>query len=226
MADVEVSTRVERLERSLRLWRWGFLGVLFLFLGVFAALSSVMGEMDEVRARRIVVKDDGDITRATISADDDGWVRISLLDGQGRARAVIGAPKDGAASLALRDETGCERILVGTGDGYGVTLSDHVGADRVALGISAVGGPVMAVCDPDGIPRGALSLSDGGDASLIFYSDLKLPQMMLVGNPEGSSVTLANNDGVSRLVMGCSVKTPPNVTILGADQKPIWSATK
>ncbi|MEK7866503.1 MAG: hypothetical protein AAB434_07440 [Planctomycetota bacterium] len=226
MADIDVSARVEKLEKSLRLWRLGFLGIVFLFLGVFAALSSVMGELDEVSARRIVVKDGEDVTRATISADDDGQVRISLLDAQGRPRLVLGAPKDGAASLALRDEKGYERILVGTGDGYGVTLSDTGGADRVALGISVVGGPVMAVCDVEGKPRGALSLSDGGDASLILYSDQSIPQMMLVGNPEGSSVTLANNDGVSRLVMGCSVKTPPNVTLLGQDQKPIWSATK
>lgn len=226
MADVDVSARVEKLEKSLRLWRWGLLGILFLFLGVFVALTSVMGELDEVSARRIVVKDDADVTRATISADDDGWVRLSLLDAKGRPRAVLGAPKDGAASLALRDETGCERILVGTGDGYGVTLSDHDGADRVAIGISAVGGPVMAVCDAEGKPRGALSLSEGRDASLILYSDQLLPQMMLVGNKDGSTVTLANGDGVSRVVLGCSPKTPPNVTLLGDDQKPIWSATK
>lgn len=144
--EQEMRRRLDRMERQLRRWRLGALGL---------AVVAVAGAMATPQARELTVKtlrivDDAGKDRIVLTAEPSR-PDMTFFDPSGKSRLTLDIAKDRRPLLLFADESGKEanRLTLGLEDeGHpGLILYDGHGRKRITLGIPKDGGPVIRVLD-------------------------------------------------------------------------------
>jgi len=107
--DLELSTRLERLEReNRRMKRFGLAAVLGAgLLGMVGAAAPAV--CDVLTGERLVLRDESGRSRVTLDAYRTDNPAITLADKQGRARAKLALDGQGDLVVNLLDEKGATR---------------------------------------------------------------------------------------------------------------------
>jgi len=153
--------RLEKLEQELsaakRRARWLLAGVA-VCLGVglaawafrpqAATAQPAPGNLNDIRARRIILEDDNGKPRLVLGAKEGAG--LALTDENGKPRAMLFMTKDGVR-LSLSDENNQERAaLAVTKDGPGLALYDQNGKTRATLAFAIKTGAGLVLVDESG----------------------------------------------------------------------------
>lgn len=148
-----LSRRLMRLERDLRLYRIYAVAGVVLGLAAFCMLlyQKTTGRMEAESYALINPK--GDIL-SEWAASEQGMPGIYLYDQERHTRAWLGVVKDGSPQLVLADQTGRPRatvLLDGSHQGNArLFMYDEQGQNRVTLGLSDKGTPRLVISNEQG----------------------------------------------------------------------------
>ncbi len=134
--------RLERLERQNRRLKFAGLAVLVLLLaavtglGYLVNLSRWRPPAPTTLAAQALVVNRADGSRGAWLGEQEGAVRLTLYDGQGRVRLALGLAANGEPAMQLYDQQQILRAELGLDSGGepGAGLLDQAGLLRVALG--------------------------------------------------------------------------------------------
>jgi hypothetical protein len=164
----KVEMELARAKRHNRLLLAGvLLGVVLLALG--ATTPGAASREDVVKARKFMLVDVNDKTRALLAVDEKG-VMLGLLDENGKPRVCLTVDKEGP-QLTLRDENNKPRAALLLFDiGSGLTLDDgngetcvmlHAGKDEALLSLYDKNGKGLLTVDKKDGPKMRLADENG-----------------------------------------------------------------
>jgi hypothetical protein len=102
MPDLE--SRIQGLEKQLRLWR--LLTLLALVLCICIPVGWVAMEGSQIKSRSFVIEDKFERHRAVFSCADDGSPSLVFYDQEGKIVSLLAAKPDGGAEFGLYDNAG------------------------------------------------------------------------------------------------------------------------
>jgi hypothetical protein len=141
-----MSDRLERMERQLRRWKFGALGLAV----VVVAGAMAAPQFRELSVRSLRIVDDAGKDRIVLTAEPS-LPDMTFFDPSGKSRLTLDIAKDRRPVLLFADESGREsnRLTLGLEDeGHpGLVLYDGAGRKRITFGIPRDGGPVIRVLD-------------------------------------------------------------------------------
>ncbi len=154
----EILTRLTKLERENRRFRFAGLGVMLLAVLMFT-IAAQTGHERILTASEFVLQDGGGRTRAKLAVDSKR-VSLSFFDEAGQNQmSLVGlddAQGHGHASIALGEGAVSRLVLAGSSKDEWMTVSDGgmflagKGAARVAVVASGPDSPSIEVADADG----------------------------------------------------------------------------
>jgi hypothetical protein len=166
--------RMDRLEReNRRLKRYSGMMVVAcaVLLGLSAAMvffsgrfSGLPGAGQVVAARQFVLRDGGKEARGAWGLADDGSVRLTLNDQQGRERVRVSVLQDGSAGISLSDSANRKLAVFGVLPDQNTTLAltDRAGTPRAVLGVSSDGSSNLVFADRTGSTRAGIGVDTRG----------------------------------------------------------------
>lgn len=144
-------TRVQRLERRMRVAvaGWVVSVVVVVLLGV--AVQQAVSQTEVLRARRIEVVDAAGRRRIILEVLPDGTSGLSLWDAAGQARIALTVLPDGPPSVGLGDGVLSRILLTVLPDGTpGLSLRAAAGRTGISLSLLPDGSPLFSLQDAAG----------------------------------------------------------------------------
>lgn len=185
MREIEerILSRLGRVEHEARLLRartrfygvaltvtMAMLVVVALYPGLMAGEGGDGGAL-QVSALELVDQDGQ--PRGRWAVDEDGSVRLSLLDRQSRTRLGLTVLGGGHPGLSLVNSEGKRRAVLGLLQDETTTLvfADRDGIPRAVLGLTQGDAASLVFAGADGVSRVGLGLDGEGNGSVIFPED-------------------------------------------------------
>jgi hypothetical protein len=186
MREIEerILSRLGRVEQEARLLRartrfygvaltvtMAMLVVVALYPGLMAGGTAEDGGVMQVTALELLGEDGQ--PRGRWAVDEDGSVRLSLLDRQSRTRLGLTVLGGGHPGLSLVNSEGKRRAVLGLLQDETTTLvfADREGIPRAVLGLTQGDAASLVFAGADGVSRVGLGLDGEGNGSVIFPED-------------------------------------------------------
>jgi len=175
-----VGARIARLEAALgrsrfliRVLMVGLFGSLALSGAIIFDPALVRDLTDvgrEVRASVFALEDDDGNVRGLWQLDEEGTVRLSIHDTEGRPRMNLAVLQDGSPGISFVDESERRRVVLGLLPDQTGTLvfADRSGVPRAILGASGMGSANLLFADARGASRVSLGLDASGAGNLVL----------------------------------------------------------
>lgn len=145
---------------------------------------------------RLAVRDAKGVERASLEVEDDGLVRLRLLDGAGRPSLVLGVTEGGDGALAIAQPTTQARasLVVTNRAELVLSFADSKGTNRATILVDKSGSPSVSMSDEAGVMRAAMSLSTDGLPRLTQYDEAGVEVCSFGSETKGrTSLTLGNS---------------------------------
>ncbi len=176
---VERLRRLERSNRSLRVWVAVLLGLVAVLMagGAYLGYQVVTGApafaARRVTAREFILADAAGHARGSWQVGPDGSARLVLDDRAARPRlrlSVLG--EDGSPGMTLLDDHGIPHVVFGIlPDGTtSLVFADAAGRSRVVLGV-AEDAANLVFADRFGATRASLGVDAGGRPDMSLYDE-------------------------------------------------------
>jgi len=188
--DERIRSRMSVLEReiaSLRS-RSRLLGAgLVITIGLLAVVaafpellvtSGIRSANESLEVRRLVLVGESGNRRGEWAVDEEGSVRFSLLDPQGRARLNLSVLGGGFPGLSLSNAEGQRRAVLGMLPDETTTLvfADQAGTTRAVFGLTQANAASLLFADANAVTRIGFALDGDGTGSMVLPEEGEEPQ--------------------------------------------------
>ena len=133
-----------------------------------------VGNPQWVRALKLWLVDEGNVTNRGILMIEGGSARLDLMNGQGDTRLMLEVAQAGQPRVSLLDSAGKERATM-TVSADGNPTVRLAGARQSQLRLSVADGPRVDLIDAAGILRGQFGLDSAGTPGLKMFDSSGKP---------------------------------------------------
>jgi hypothetical protein len=147
---------------------------------LFSAVAG-LGSGEIVRARQLVLVGEDGRPRGEWSVDADGNSRLVLMDQQQRERLTLSLRDGGFPGISLANAAGQRRVALGVlpDETTSLVFADASGVPRTVLGLTRGEAASLVLADAEGVSRIGLGLDGSGVGSVLLPDGDRAPSEAL-----------------------------------------------